>query len=390
MQLSDDESLPDDQILRTSEEATVFGQWIISEKGNLPRLTFKLESFPLHGAADVNADGFFSYTPDEGFVGTDRFTIHSSTPGGFNRFQNIRIYVEPQLDKAYRLKTQVATYANTPVSSHVVEEGMDDEQFTYGIAATPNDGTVVLHPDGHYVYTPHVNFLGTDHFKVSVTNKSGHMEVSRIDIQVHEFEDLSVEKDILLQEECFLDGVVNFSSEEPTQVLESMYEEEADSDQDQDQEQDQESDPEEEAMEDDEEYTDESDAMSYEDEYGTGIEDSEKNEGLDRKYIRTKRMHKVLVHTDVGIPIQGSVKKPTKKSANKAAKKTANKRRNLAYQMLTRPNHGKAKLNKSGKWTYEPNEGYVGKDRFIVLAADRKGRMAVSQVTIQMKEPEEE
>jgi hypothetical protein len=41
-------------------------------------LTAALQTTPTNGSASVNGDGSFSYTPDDGFIGTDTFTYVAS------------------------------------------------------------------------------------------------------------------------------------------------------------------------------------------------------------------------------------------------------------------------------------------------------------------------
>ncbi|MFE4569648.1 collagen binding domain-containing protein [Paenibacillus chitinolyticus] len=52
------------------------------------------------------------------------------------------------------------------------------------------------------------------------------------------------------------------------------------------------------------------------------------------------------------------------------------------------PEHGKVTIDENGRWTYTPNPGYTGKDRFTVAAKDSQGNetiLALLDVTVQTK-----
>jgi len=52
------------------------------------------------------------------------------------------------------------------------------------------------------------------------------------------------------------------------------------------------------------------------------------------------------------------------------------------------PEHGKVTIDENGRWTYTPDPGYTGKDRFTVAAKDSQGNetiLALLDVTVQTK-----
>ncbi len=58
--------------------------------------------------------------------------------------------------------------------------------------------------------------------------------------------------------------------------------------------------------------------------------------------------------------------------------------RDVSYAITVPPAHGTATIDAAGAVTYTGAEGYVGEDRFTVRAADRSGRTATAEVTLQI------
>jgi VCBS repeat-containing protein len=64
------------------------GQWTGSLNTVDPweeALTSTVTVAPVHGSVQINTDGTYTYTPDEGYIGTDSFTVSVNDPG-FNLF----------------------------------------------------------------------------------------------------------------------------------------------------------------------------------------------------------------------------------------------------------------------------------------------------------------
>ena len=60
------------------------GQWSGSLNTVDPwdeKLTSTITAAPAHGSVQINTDGTYTYTPDEGYIGTDSFTVSVNDPG---------------------------------------------------------------------------------------------------------------------------------------------------------------------------------------------------------------------------------------------------------------------------------------------------------------------
>jgi len=114
--------------------------------------------------------GGFTYTPDPGFVGVDTFTYrYRPLPfGPYSNTATVTIIVgEPPVaeDDAYSIAANSAL--------HVTAPGVKDNDTGTGTVAVTGDvshGTLDLHTDGSFDYTPTADFVGVDSFTYRFTD----------------------------------------------------------------------------------------------------------------------------------------------------------------------------------------------------------------------------
>jgi hypothetical protein len=131
---------------------------------------------PANGTVVINADGTFTYTPSNAFIGVDSFrytvcntsaictsqwvyvsVLPSRTPGSANRPPH------PQSDLSQ-------TFTGTPVSGNASSNDTDPDgnPLTYTIATPPAHGVLTLNPNGQYTYKPDSSYTGTDSAFITV------------------------------------------------------------------------------------------------------------------------------------------------------------------------------------------------------------------------------
>lgn len=67
------------------------------------------------------------------------------------------------------------TYRNLPCEGLLRFSDPEEEQLAFTLTAQPRRGTVILRPDGSFVYTPERNKVGTDSFRFTVTDPAGNV-----------------------------------------------------------------------------------------------------------------------------------------------------------------------------------------------------------------------
>ncbi|HVK13669.1 MAG TPA: Ig-like domain-containing protein, partial [Gemmataceae bacterium] len=133
-------------------------------------LTFTKLTDPQNGTLTLNANGSFTYVPDQDFFGTDSFTYNvfdgtsSASPPA-----TVTITVDPVNDApvavadAYRVPEDGTLTVPAPGvlnNDSDVDGALPDAVLVAG----PAHGTLTLNPDGSFTYTPAANYSGTDSF----------------------------------------------------------------------------------------------------------------------------------------------------------------------------------------------------------------------------------
>ncbi|WP_375740347.1 tandem-95 repeat protein [Pseudomonas boanensis] len=129
-----------------------------------------------HGSVTVHADGTFDYTPDANFNGTDSFSfIVDDGHGGTNEY-TYELTVNPVNDAPESANGSGATDEDTPLTGALLPSAsdVDGDSVSYALGATTAaHGSVTVHADGTFDYTPDANFNGTDSFSFIVDDGHG-------------------------------------------------------------------------------------------------------------------------------------------------------------------------------------------------------------------------
>jgi large repetitive protein len=189
-------------------------------------LTAVLVMGPANGTLVLNADGSFSYVPNEGFSGADSFTYQASDGSNLSNIATVSIDVNP-----------VGSENNRPIAgnnSYTVESGSvlevapefgvlindsdpDGDPITASLFGAPLHGSVTLNPDGSFTYTPNEGYVGLDSFIYWVNDGQVNSALAAVTIHVTESSDpgetpLPEDDDDCLDEEL-VDSLVSGDSD---------------------------------------------------------------------------------------------------------------------------------------------------------------------------------
>ena len=137
---------------------------------------------PANGTAVVNADGTFTYTPNTGYTGVDTFPVIVTDAYGLNDIALVTVTVVGDVPVAPPVN--VATIAGQSVSGVIDATDPAGLPLTFSLGASPSNGTVILNPDGTFIYTPNPGFVGSDTFTVVVTNSAGQITLVPVNVTV--------------------------------------------------------------------------------------------------------------------------------------------------------------------------------------------------------------
>ena len=133
-------------------------------------------SNPTNGTVIINADGSYRYTPNAGFKGEDSFTYQicdDRTPSLCDSAEVVITIKENNgVNDTYAHDDAYNTYKNIPIEANVLSNDNDPEIDLQLVNTTPVqiplNGTLVLNADGSFMYTPDIDFEGTDSFIYSL------------------------------------------------------------------------------------------------------------------------------------------------------------------------------------------------------------------------------
>ena len=127
---------------------------------------------PNNGTVTVAPNGDFTYTPNPGFAGTDMFTYTICDDNAEQACDTATVYItvggiENTTDAIADINN---TFVGQPVTGNVLTNDEDFEGDAQTVTANtqPDNGTVVMNPDGTYTYTPNPDFTGEDTFEYTI------------------------------------------------------------------------------------------------------------------------------------------------------------------------------------------------------------------------------
>lgn len=129
-------------------------------------MTAVLDSGPTHGQLKLNADGSFSYTPQNGFHGTDSFTYHANEGSFTGNTATVSLVVDTPPQASNQSYAVLENNSLSIAASGVLKNATDadGDPLTAVLVSGPSDGTLAFHSDGSFVYNPNAGFSGTDTF----------------------------------------------------------------------------------------------------------------------------------------------------------------------------------------------------------------------------------
>jgi len=169
----------DDENVTTPEDTPVSGDLTdggdSDADGNLVVTTTPV-SGPGNGTIVINPDGTYTYTPDADFNGTDTIVVQICDDGtplpAICVNDTIFVTVTPVNDAPVADNEHITTPEDAPVNGDLTDGGDSDVDGNLVVTTTPisgpDNGTIIINPDGTYTYTPDNGFVGNDTIVVQI------------------------------------------------------------------------------------------------------------------------------------------------------------------------------------------------------------------------------
>ncbi|MFZ3070127.1 MAG: ExeM/NucH family extracellular endonuclease [Anaerolineaceae bacterium] len=180
MAIDDTYNTPEDTILTVAAEQGVLANDYDIEGSPL---TITLVSDVANGTLTLNADGSFSYTPDENFYGGDGFTYKVYDGELYSNVAIVTITIGSVNDWPVANDDEYETTSEVPLVKDALEgllanDALLDPEETVSLVvlAGPTYGTLELNTtDGSFTYIPHPGFYGVDTFEYQLNSTIGLM-----------------------------------------------------------------------------------------------------------------------------------------------------------------------------------------------------------------------
>jgi hypothetical protein len=151
-------------------------------------------SNPTHGIVQIQANVFIRYTPAANFNGKDTFYYKLCGNNGQCDTAMVVITINAVNDLPVavidRYNMDEDNVLNGNVSSNDIQSGDGGNIWT--IYSNPLNGSVLLNPNGVFLYVPNPNFNGKDSFYYRLCDIDGDCSITRVVITIRPVNDLPV------------------------------------------------------------------------------------------------------------------------------------------------------------------------------------------------------
>ena len=151
-----------------------------------------LADAPINGSAIVNADGTYTYTPRSGFTGQDEFSYSITDADGDISVATVTVTVSDGATPPISDDSPVAVNDSVSIAADEIASGSladndtpsDDGGNVWALQTPPANGTAVVNGDGSYSYTPNAGFSGQDSFTYTITDSDGDFSSATVFVSV--------------------------------------------------------------------------------------------------------------------------------------------------------------------------------------------------------------
>ncbi|WP_255059507.1 Ig-like domain-containing protein [Mycolicibacterium arenosum] len=157
-------------------------------------LTTVLASGPTRGTVVLGLDGSFIYTPPDDYRGFDSFTYTVSDGAITSSPVTVTITITAVNDAPIAVGDTFSTDEDAAMAGNVLGNDLDvDSPFlTTNLSSGPSHGSVILGPDGSFIYTPDDDFYGSDSFTYTASDGTATSTPATVTITVAAFNDTPV------------------------------------------------------------------------------------------------------------------------------------------------------------------------------------------------------
>ena len=175
--------------IRTPEDTAVTGRLPQAVDAERDPVSYSVATGPAKGELVLGSDGSYTYTPHANANGSDSF-VYRVNDGQDSTLHTVTIVIDPVNDAPVGSDTAIVTNEDTAHQGQLPRASdADNDPVSYALARGPAHGQVTVDRDGRYVYTPALDFNGSDSFTYRVSDGQGSNNVYTVAITVNPVND---------------------------------------------------------------------------------------------------------------------------------------------------------------------------------------------------------
>ena len=157
-------------------------------------LTYSVVSGPSNGTL-TGTGASRVYTPNLNYYGSDSFTYKVNDGQVDSNVSTVSISVNPVNDAPVSQPLAVTVAEDGQVTVNLVASDIENDTLTYSIVSGPSNGTLTG-TGASRVYTPNLNYYGSDSFTYKVNDGQVDSNVSTVSITVNPVNDAPVSQSV--------------------------------------------------------------------------------------------------------------------------------------------------------------------------------------------------
>jgi VCBS repeat-containing protein len=166
-------------------EDAVLSDSLVASVNDGDALEYAKASDPLSGSLSVATDGTFTYTPNVNFNGRDSFTFVASDDQSVSNIATVTLNISAVNDAPTASTAVFATQPGDSVTGQLSGNDIDGDAITYAVDSAPSSGGVVVSASGGMTYTPNAGFTGVDSFTFVTSDGSATSIAAPVQINVN-------------------------------------------------------------------------------------------------------------------------------------------------------------------------------------------------------------
>jgi VCBS repeat-containing protein len=160
-------------------------------------LTFSVLANVEHGTLTFNANGTFTFTPDDLYVGNDQFTYAACDPNGICDNAVVTLNITSNNEAPVAMDDEYITLEEGEFTANVGDNDTDENMigWTFSIVNMPAHGSLTMQANGMFTYIPVLDYWGPDAFTYEVCDVFGVCDQGEVNFTVEFVNDAPVAVD---------------------------------------------------------------------------------------------------------------------------------------------------------------------------------------------------